>query len=320
MKKKVLYQFFGRFFPRVYKKKLEKLLYYAGEKENLYGWLGASMILALLFGIIPVLYSFAIYRNTGIHFYLFGVFGFFLGHFLTYLLAHFRMEDRTKRIEESLPDFLQLMAANVRAGMTPFQAMKLSAREEFGPLKEEIDYATSKALGTDNFSKVLLKIREHVKSDTVDRAIELLSSSLKAGGKLAVMLEDLAMEVAEMQRLKQDLVTSTKTYAMFIFFTVLVGAPMLLAISTYFLTSIIDLQASSGIGGDSLIGEIVITVAFFNQVAIVFLVLTAIFSSMLVGVIKEGKYLHGIRYSPVVMFGAVTLFYLFRSMISGFLG
>jgi archaeal flagellar protein FlaJ len=315
-----LYKTFGRFFPQTYKKHLEEVLRFAGEKDNLYNWLGASMALALLLFFIPYLYSLVFYGGINVFVGGISLVGFIFGHLITYMIAYYQLEDRTKLIEKSMPDWLQLMAANVRTGMTPFKAMKLSARKEFGPLKEEIDYATSKALGTEGFSEVLLSVKRHVRSDMVDRTFELLSSSLKSGGKLAVMLEDLAREVGEMQRLKEDMVTSTKTYSMFIFFTVLVGAPLLLAISVYFLGSIIDLQTSTNIDGGGLVGDIAITVPFFYNVAIIFMVLTGVFSSILVGVIKEGKYMYGLRYSPLVIAGSVALFFVFRTIVTGFLG
>ena len=100
-----------------------------------------------------------------------------LVHFLIYLLIYFKVADRTKRVEDSLPDALHLIAANLRAGMTPFQAMKVSARKEFGPLKEEIEYATTKALGTESFSKALLNMNNRIKSSILERSMKLFTTS-----------------------------------------------------------------------------------------------------------------------------------------------
>ena len=44
-----------------------------------------------------------------------------------YSVLYFRAENRAKAIEESLPNALQLMAANINSGMTPFLAMKASS-------------------------------------------------------------------------------------------------------------------------------------------------------------------------------------------------
>ena len=45
---------------------------------------------------------------------------------------------RIKKMEDVFPDFIELMASNLRAGMTIDKALLLSSRKEFAPLDEEI--------------------------------------------------------------------------------------------------------------------------------------------------------------------------------------
>ena len=49
------------------------------------------------------------------------------------------LEAKAKFMEKVLPDALQLMSSNLRAGMTPERALLLAARSEFGPLSDEIN-------------------------------------------------------------------------------------------------------------------------------------------------------------------------------------
>ena len=46
--------------------------------------------------------------------------------------------NRIKKMELAFPDFISLMASNLRAGMTIDRALVLSARKEFDPLDKEI--------------------------------------------------------------------------------------------------------------------------------------------------------------------------------------
>jgi archaeal flagellar protein FlaJ len=318
--KRDLYFFLSSFYPESYKRYFKKLLIYSGDNVGARYWLGIGMTLALVVFFIPLLYVFVFFNNFTLLGLLAAFASFFGVHFFIFLRVNFKVQERTAQIEKALPDFLQLVAANIRAGMTPYQAMKLSSREEFGPLKEEIDFATNKALGTENFLEAILEVRERVQSDVLNRALQLLTSSLKTGGHLAILLEELAVDVIENRELKEELATSTKTYSLFILFTVLVGSPLLLAISINFLESIITIQDTTGQIEGGIVSEVLITVPFFVTVSIVFLVLTSFFSSMLMGVIKEGKFLYGLRYAPLVAIGSVTLLVILRFLISGFLG
>ncbi|MCK5493471.1 MAG: hypothetical protein KAJ14_10215, partial [Candidatus Omnitrophica bacterium] len=80
---------------------------------------------------------FAIYGNlisTCVAFVVAFVVTFSIFRFMTSL----KKSDRIKKIEGIFPDFLQLVASNLRAGMTVDRAMLLSSRPEFAPLDEEI--------------------------------------------------------------------------------------------------------------------------------------------------------------------------------------
>ena len=71
-----------------------------------------------------------------------GVIAFFSMCLLIYLFIYFRkiliISARVKKVEAIFPDFLQLMASNLRAGMTIDRAILTSSRPEFAPLDEEI--------------------------------------------------------------------------------------------------------------------------------------------------------------------------------------
>jgi hypothetical protein len=320
MKKNIFY-LLSTFFPKKYKRFFAQLLIHAGDSKGVRYWLGLSMFFALIVMVlIPLIVYVIVLEGSFLYYILIGTAAFFLVHFFFYLYIYFKIQDRTNKVEEALPDFLQLVASNIRAGTTPYQAMKLSARDEFGPLKEEIEYATSRALGTESFIETILCIRDRIKSDVLNRTLELLASSLKSGGKLAITLNQLAVDISQMKDLKKDLVTSTKTYSMFILFTVIVGAPLLMAISVNFLDTILGIQEQTGGIEGGIVSNVSITVPFLMVIAVLFLIITSVLSSVLMGVIKEGKYFQGLRFSVFIAAGAVTMFFIFRILVGGFLG
>lgn len=323
--KERFYLVIAKLFPLRYKLSLKRLVIYSGEYIDVNVYLGSATVLGILSFIATLLVPFAWGMSFQLRYLIYGLSVFGLIELTAYLIIYFKVEDRTKRVEEVLPDALQLIAANVRAGMTPFQALRKAARKEFGPLEEEIHHSTSRALGTESFSKVLLSISKRLKSEILDRAIELFTTAMRSGGHLAKLLEELAKDVEETRSLKKDLVTSTKTYVSFIMFTIIIGAPLLLAISIQFIKVISSMQAKAGVsnvgfGMGFLAGEIIITADFLTKLAIAMLVITSLLASMLLGVVREGKPKYGFRYAPVIIIGTMVAFVVFRYWVGNFFG
>lgn len=320
-----IYLNFARIFPNSYRNNLAKLLVYGGEKRDVDYWLGSGTVLALLMMFKIILIPWVVFGAFQRLYFIIGVIMFLFIEFLVYLVAYFKAEDRTARIERALPDALQLIAANLKAGMTPYKAIKLSARREFGPLAEEIDYATSHALGTESFETTLLRISERTNSETLDRALKLFTSAMKSGAHLAKLLEDLGNDISQTRELKNELITSTKTYTAFILFTIMVGTPLLLAISIHFVTIVSAMQEKSnisnvGFGLEFLAGKVVITPDFLTKMSLAMLVLTSLLASMLLGVIKEGKEKQGLRYAPMLIIGCLCVFYVSKYIIGNVFG
>jgi len=60
-------------------------------------------------------------------------------------------------------------------------------------------------------------------------------------------------------------------------------------------------------------------VDFLLRVAVFVITLTAIFASMLMGVIQEGKAKYGLRYAPILIGVSFVIFFAARYLIANFL-
>ncbi len=317
-----IYLVLSRLMPSFYKRKVEKLVPLSGEAMSAEYWLGSSTLLALLIGIAITLVPFALEGKLGFVYAIIGAAAFLLIEIITYVILLLKVEDRKTRIENALPDVLIMVSANLKAGMDPFQALKTAGQRELGPLKEEIESATAKSMGTTSFSEALLSISKNVNSDILERSMKLIAAAIKSGGHMAKLLEDLAKDISEVKKLKKEIDTNTKTYTLFIFFIIIFAAPLLMAISIQFLNIIVSIQgkanlsqaASTGVG--FLIGEITITESFMTNASLVMLVVSSILSSMLIGVISAGKEEVGLRYSPIIMLLSIIVFYIARLLVS----
>jgi flagellar protein FlaJ len=246
---------------------------------------------------------------------------------IAYMHLYYLIAERARRVETVLPDFLLMVAANLRSGMTPFAAFQASARPEFGPLQNEILYVSSSSLGTESFSDSLSRLTENIDSDMLRRIVVFFENGLKSGGKLAYLLEVSAEEIRETQEMRNQMLINTKSYAIFVVFILLFGLPMLLAISSQFLVVFTKIQSNvsrdstSSIGVGGLISpQINLKPDFIENLAFFIIVGSSIFTSIMVGVISEGKLLYGLKYMPPLAFGALVFFFIFKSVIAGMLG
>jgi flagellar protein FlaJ len=340
MVKYVIDKRFSAFFKPRARDKVAKLLAYAGIDTNPSIWLGSRLLIVILFALIGALVPVSVLPMLDLSEYgiktltlpaiivlgfLFAVAFGLLTALLLYMHLYYLISERSERVDAVLPDFLLMVAANLRAGMTPFAAFQAAARPEFGPLQSEIIYVSSSSLGTETFSEALRRLTENIDSAILRRVIVFFENSLRSGGKLAYLLEVSAEEIRESQEMKRQMMINTKSYAIFVVFILLFGLPLLLAISSQFLTVFTKIQsnigtgeANTGVAGLSA-PKVNIDVRFIEQLAYFIIIGSSVLTSILVGVIAEGKLLYGLKYAPPLAIGSMFFFLVFKTIISGFL-
>ena len=124
----MVYRFLSKFYPKNIRYKYIELLSYSNIKVHPERLLGFSLIFSLLLSIII---SIDLKLIFNINPYILAPLLFFIILFLFYIFLFFHIEAKARFVEEVLPDALQLMASNLRAGFTTDRALLLSARPEF---------------------------------------------------------------------------------------------------------------------------------------------------------------------------------------------
>ncbi len=315
-----IYFLLSKFATKTQRRGLKNKLQFAGINEEVEIWIGQIILLGLLVAIATFLAFWIVFLEPELlNMFIYSATSFVAIFLAAIIHLNAQIDDRRKRLEDVLPDAMQVIAANIRAGMTPVVALRASARPELGPLQEDIKFATTKSLGTDSFTDALSEMARKTSSELFQRIVALFSASLKSGGHLSQLLENTAADVRETQELKKELIANTKLYAMFILFTVVIGTPLLLAVSIQFSSMIGNLQETTSTGGGvaSEISSIPLislplSVEFLQNSALAILVITAILASALIGVINTGAYSSGLRYAPVIAIAAVLFFFLVK--------
>lgn len=251
---------------------------------------------------------------------------------IIYILLALSIEKRTKAVEEVLPDFLMFVSANTKAGMPLDQAIWYAAKPEFGILSKEVKRVMKKSFGTQTLEVSLDELSKSFKSDLFSRTIILIKQAIATGAEIAEVLDRTSEEARESILLRKEIEASLVLYEIFILFASIFGTPFLFSVSTKLITileKIFSAVPSSSLSVQNqfysvikpAVAPIVSSTQFF-WFAMAVLIVTSLFSSFIIGVIRTGSRTSGFKYFPVILvlsavvyFSVVGLLDLFFSSI-----
>src|SRR3989338_3462171 len=124
-----------------------------------------------------------------------------------YLMLLLQAERRAEKIEGMLPDALQTMSSNLRAGMTLENALWNAARPEIGPLNEEIKRLSARTFGGIPVKHALGEMSGRVRSPLLQRSVKLISEGIALGGQIAPLLDSVAKDVRAQHQLRREIAT-----------------------------------------------------------------------------------------------------------------
>ncbi|MCX6775638.1 MAG: type II secretion system F family protein [Candidatus Micrarchaeota archaeon] len=251
---------------------------------------------------------------------------------LFYLLLIAAADNRAVKIEEVLPDALQTISANMRAGMTTENAIWMGARPEFGPLEDEIKIVSSKSFGGKPIADGLREMAGRVRSTTLERAVKLLVEGIELGGEMAPLLDEVARDIRSTNALKKEILNATLMYTIFIIFSSVMAAPALFASSLYYSEMSVmimgsrtqlpaDIPVTGGFGilmkGGS--GPL-ITPSEVNIFSIACILLTTTCGALTLAQIRYGRVTRGLKLIPIFVICALAVFFIAHSMFQSAFG
>lgn len=249
----------------------------------------------------------------------------------SYLVISIKTDSKGKEVDAILPDALQLIASNVRSGLTTERALLASARPEFGVLEKELKNASKRILTGEKVEIALQDMCRKIKSGTLEKTIWIINKGISSGGQIGDLLTQLSSDLREQNALQAEVRANVSMYKIMIFFAACVGAPMLLGISS-FIVQILSKQMSMFSGQElsglpsgpssSFIGvpKAAISPEFVFLFALIVLVVTALSSCMTIGIINEGKEKAGVKYIPLILPAALGIFFAIRAMLEAMFG
>jgi hypothetical protein len=308
--------------PLGYQKWVEELLVMSGSRKSPKGFFNYILSFSFALGFLA-----AVFVKS---YFLVVWFGIFIGLFLLFhgflVLA---VERRTSFVENILPDALQLMAANSRAGYIPSRAFLLSARKEFGPLSDAIRRVAKETMTGMPLETALRDMNRYIKSETLRRTVDLIIEGIRSGGRFASLLEETANDIRRVQVIKKEMGANVMMYIIFIFFAGCIGAPVLYSLSSFLIATITKLGSVSGFAEAGLsamkmpfvnFGSVDLSPEFLFQFSIIAMLITTGFGGLIIGLISTGREKAGIKYIPVLVVLALVIYFATGFLIGELFG
>ncbi len=254
------------------------------------------------------------------------IFFLFLGvvWLLFYLFVDLRIFKRKLSIEDVLPDFLFLAATNIRSGMTIDQSLWSAIRPGFGVLANEIETVAKEVMSGADLTDSLEKFADKYESDVLKRSINLLVEGIKSGGEMGNLLTKIASNIRESRLIKEEISADVTSYVIFITFASVVAAPALLALSNQLIGIISSIVSGVDMSSSGsmvfAITDISISETDFKIFALVSLLITSFFSSIIVATIKKGSIKEGIKYIPVFIITSFVIYFSLSYLLDAVLG
>ncbi len=332
----------ARSMPESFQKWAKTFVRQAGEYADPYIWLAKTLVFSIAMGLMGSValgfgngfvnewfktMSLSFTLGTIVGMIIGGIIGFILGLAFRYVQMYYLIDSRTHLVESILPDFLLMVAGNIRAGMTSFAAFRGSARPEFGALSEEIKAVSSRSLGVESFTEALASISIKIRSRSLTETVGFFLQAVKSGGKLAQLLESTSADLRRTQDLRKELRSATGTYVIFVAFVIVIATPLLMAVSVEFVELIGKIQSQSlGQGSGSELsgvgfvgGKVSITPEFLTSIAYLLFFGNSVLAGLFIGTIGSNKPLLGLRYAIPMFLVTLVVFMIFKQFLRGLL-
>ena len=241
---------------------------------------------------------------------------------LTYFYLDLRIYYRTKKMEEQLPDFLQVLSANLKGGMTFERALWAAIKPRFSILGSEMAKASKKVMTGYDISKALIELSDKYDSLMLRRTVDLMISEVESGGNVAKLIDRLVDNLKETRELKEEMAASAVAYVIFISLIVVVISPLLFALSFHLLKVLINFINKLSFATQNVralpfaFSKASVNADDFRKFSVISLFVISLFSSLIVAIVEKGDIKGGIKYIPIYIFGAMGFYFIFVKVLS----
>ncbi|MFA5931228.1 MAG: type II secretion system F family protein [archaeon] len=218
-------------------------------------------------------------------------------------------------IEKNFSDSLKQMADTLKAGDTYESALREVVEADYGRLSEEMSFALRRLEDGENIETALTGFANRIDSRLVKRTVTIILDSIKSGASLAEILDEIAEDVRDFQRLKEERKSNTTMQFMFMIASAGFVAPLIFGE----INAVVG--AFSTISAGSLTPEQIIATDQTNNFIIlliqIYLIIEVTGSGTMMSLIREGKLNKSIIYIPLLLLAAFIMYYIASFVVKG---
>ena len=308
---------------------VEKQLFFGGEITNTKAKVGYVLTAPIIFGLAVAVNLLAFRVMTEpIGFILSLLFFSIIGYAGVFLLIKLAAVSRTRKLEESLPDALELVATNMKSGLTIENALVDSSRPEFGELSALLKRAAKQMFSGKSFEKAMQNASDMIDSELFNRTIWLLTEGMRKGGSIGELLLRISNDLRSESAMKKEINANISIYITLILISSTFGAPLLFGAGTV-VAEMMTSQANNistttntvknapgfiSIFAGSAQNQERISPEMISLLSLASLTVTSFFAGILIGIIKYNKESEGMKYFLPMLVVSI-LIYLMSSTI-----
>ena len=315
-----MYEYFSQLYPKRVKDAFFSQLSYFNLRLRKEFVLGAMLFFSVMVTLSFALqFSRQIFPRMPVSLALLVVFllSLFLIHMFIFSIISMIATSRGKFIDLILPDALQLIAANLRAGMTIDRALMAATRPEFGAFNDQFIIVGKEISTGTRIADALRNMTKRVKSDKFDRSVKLIVTGMESGGELSRLLSEVAENLVHQKTIEDKVRASVSTYLIFIGSAAGFAAPILYGLSTAIVTVIVDTFSSVDIPPGA---NVPFTIQMSEDTAAllpdfvmlytrVSMLTLSIMACFVLGLINKGDIKFGLKYIPLLVGCGMSVYF-----------
>lgn len=217
---------------------------------------------------------------------------------------------RVEAIDHKFPEFLRDLAESQRAGMTLTEAVLTASRGQYGVLTGEIRKMAAQIEWGVSFQEALERFAKRVETPLIERTVSLIIQASNAGGNVVDVLTAAAEDAREIQQIVKERKQQMSIYTMIIYIAFAVFIGVIAVLNAQFIPEVA--KAVSKADGVTIGGlhfrafdQQDFKILFFHAA-----VIQGLGGGMVGGVMSQGKLVHGLRHSFIMVAIAWVLFRL----------
>lgn len=178
------------------RKKLQQAYIFMRVEE----FIGISILAGLVFGLLFFVLT---------KLWILSLIGFALGYKIPDVFVNSSKRNRMKRLNNQLPEALNIISNGLRVGFSFNQAMNVAANELERPIKDEFNKILRDNSIGKTLDEALIAFSNRTDDEDVDMFITALLIQRKVGGNLAEVLDTIANTIRDRTRIRGEVKTLT---------------------------------------------------------------------------------------------------------------